>query len=182
MIVNIRGASGAGKTTLARALFGSPQLMPPVPQYMQGRNKPLFYIQNRIDNRGTALATVGHYEITNGGMDTISDVRLAYEVIEERARAGCDVLYEGKTMTDGIARLCALRRAGHDCRILHVATSVEECIRSVRARGHGIAEDSIRKMHDKVWRNVRDAQAQGLRVFSGNREACLMEGRTWLAL
>lgn len=182
MIVSIRGASGAGKTTLARALHASPQLRPPVPQFVCGRRKPLYYIQARDDLAGTPLVSIGHYEIVNGGMDTIDDLDAAYEVIEERARAGCDVLYEGKTMTDGVARMVALRRAGHDVRVLHLATPVAECIRSVRARGHTIAEDSIRKMHERVFRLVRDAEAMGVRVYRGNREACLMEAKEWLAL
>jgi ABC-type glutathione transport system ATPase component len=163
VIISVRGPSGCGKSTLARAVMeqydGETQIRE------DGRRRPIGYLLHRMTGR--RLFVPGHYEINNGGADTISSLDRIYEMIEQYARRH-DVLYEGKTMTDSAARALALVDAGHDVRVLHLTTPVAECARRVRRRlspngtPHMIAPSSIGRMDRRVRVLVRELTTRGV--------------------
>jgi energy-coupling factor transporter ATP-binding protein EcfA2 len=174
MIISLRGTSGSGKSHLVRRVTG---LYPRhIDKYEEGRRNPLYTIHGR-NRDGRCLVTPGHYLIGNGGVDTLRDLEQAYRIIWWAARAGHDVLYEGKNMSDGTAQLEKLIAENITCRVVWINTPVEECIRSVRERGHKIAEASIRKTDAKVR---RDYEKFTCHKIAGDREACFQEIKRWL--
>jgi hypothetical protein len=182
VIISVRGASGAGKSHLVRTVFakyatGGSVLLeyPPNP-----RRRQLQY--GAIHMRGDArLFVPGHYKIANGGVDTIGDLDMAYDLIAKHHAIGCDVLYEGMNMTDGPKRLVELKqRDGWDCRVVLLDTSFDECVASVRERGHSISEKSIRKVYDKSYRDYERFLRAGLRCGVFTRAAAEREVMRWL--
>lgn len=171
MILNIRGASGSGKSTLARKIMDSYGFGDKQPVYDKGRRKPLGYIvydQRRPHVRD--LFVLGHYEIANGGMDTV-DLDAAYAHIAAYAKAGYHVLYEGKTLRDTARNVVQLDRK-HEVRVIVLNTSVDECVRRIRQRKspsgkfHDIAPRSVEAMAKKVARDAVTMEASGVRVYS----------------
>lgn len=180
MIISLRGTSGSGKSTLVRcitALYESDG----VPVHVDGRRKAYFTIHRRADG-GRELVVPGHYDIANGGVDTLDSLDEAYDIARRADSEGRDVLMEGKCMSDGVHHALEMQREKRDIRIVHINISIEKCVRSVRRRGHSIAEHSIARTHDKVLRNVADFRAFGFRVFQGERDDCQRVVANWLGL
>lgn len=144
MIINLRGTNGAGKSTIVHAML---QRFTKRSIYITGRRKPLGYILN--DN----VFILGHYEIKNGGMDTIKSLDEAYAIINEYATNAYDVLYEGKNMSDNPTRLIELS-GREEVHVIIIDHPVEECIHAVRERGHRIAEATIRRLAAKTDREI----------------------------
>ena len=180
MIISLRGTSGSGKSTLTRkvtALYdGDGQ-----PHFIEGRRKAYYTTWTR--GTGTPLMVPGHYDIANGGVDTLASLDEAYELAHEFSSRGHDVLMEGKCMSDGTPHAMTLLRRGHDVRIVHINVPVEKCIASVLKRGHNIAPHSIQKTHDKVLRDMQQFRTLGLKnVRQESREECFKIIKWWLAL
>ncbi len=174
MIISLRGTNGAGKSTIVRTL------MKDYPERheirMIGRRKPIGY---RLSHPGLKDVFVpGHYEIANGGIDTLRDLEEAYDMIEEYDKIGCHVIYEGKNTSDGTARI---RRFTKEQVIVVVITHpVEACIASVRARGHSIREETIHRVSRKVLNDAGELAHEGFSVFRLNRQDALEKCRTEL--
>lgn len=151
MIVNIRGTNGAGKSTIVRSVMG--QYRGRMPVSKRGRRKPIGYTLNRGDE-WPELFVPGHYEIANGGLDTLHDLDWGYELIEEMARREFDVLYEGMNMQESVHRVNRLGKVFGVETVCVVCLSppLDECVRGVRARGHSIQEKTIERLHRKVER------------------------------
>lgn len=152
MIISLRGTNGAGKSTLVRAVTARCALevklgAPP------GRRRSVGTVWRKpgVDRR---LFVPGHYDVANGGIDTLSTLDYAYGLIRENALLGRDVLYEGKNMSDNAQRLINLHRQGHQCYAVLLNVPLEECIRSVRARGHAIAEKTIERLWYKSQKDL----------------------------
>ena len=128
---------------------------------------------------GQVLVTPGHYLIGNGGMDTLKTLDDAYRIARWADGCSHDVLMEGKNMSDGVGRVETLHAEKRDVRVVHLDVPVEECIASVRERGHRISEESIRRTDAKVRRDMEKFQC---RIFSGDRAACLAMVVEWLGL
>jgi len=176
MIITIRGPSGAGKTHLVREIMRDYPIIEP--QFQHGRKKPLNYLLRRRSER--SLVLLGHYEIANGGVDTLSSLSETYHLIRTFDNEGVDVLYEGKCMSDGATGPRALHQEGRDVRILYLNTPINVCVDSVRARGHRIAEKSITQV---AWRCSREYETLGrehLIVQQATRERGLEIVREWL--
>lgn len=164
VIVSIRGTNGAGKSTLVRAVtarYASAQ-----PLTAPGRRKPAGQLWLR-QGPGAGLFVPGHYEIANGGVDTLPDLDTAYDLIRtyaNRRKPQCDVLYEGKNMSDGPARLLALHRAGYACHAVLLQLPLALCVASVRARGHSIKERTIERLWRKSIADCETLRAAGVQV------------------
>jgi ABC-type dipeptide/oligopeptide/nickel transport system ATPase component len=186
MIISIRGTSGSGKSHLARRIMamypGQQDVMAPK------RKKPIMSVFTRDPPTGAILVVLGHYQIANGGIDTIGDLNDVYNTIRTVASTSIttgamDVLYEGMNMGDGTTNFMQLVREGHDARIVHLTTPLEQCVEGVRARGHKIAAASIEKTMRKVDSNVKTFRALRVpNVFAGDREACFNAIKWWLKL
>lgn len=180
MIISIRGPSGSGKSTLVRTItecYDAAQQ-----HFIVGRKKPLFMSYLKL-SLAKKLVVPGHYEIANGGVDTLPSLDAAYSLAREHDNKMTDVMMEGKCMSDGTTHIA---RVQHEKRstiaIVHLDTSIEECLASVQRRGHNIALRSIQKTHSKVLTNVSIFRDMGLHVFSGNREACALHIKELLGL
>jgi len=184
MIISIRGANGAGKSTLVRWIMedftkngGTITTMKYPPE--KKKIKPCGYICRTADQT-KALFVVGHYEIANGGLDTIPSLAYAYELALNHHTMGFDVIMEGKNFTETPTWITDLHMQKLDVRVAMIDIPVKECVESVRARGHKIKEETIKSLHAKSLRQFEIFKHAGVRIFKGDREQCLEEVRKWL--
>lgn len=171
MIISLRGTSGAGKSHLVRRILAA--FPPNEPQFIAGRRKPYWILC------GGRLAVIGHYDIKNGGVDTLKTLHEAYGLAIDLHKK-YNVLMEGKNMSDGTNHVRGLLVSDIDVRVVHIVTSVDECVEAVRGRGHRIARQSIEKTDRKVRQNIADLRAMGMSVFQGDRESCFAHVRELL--
>lgn len=176
MIISLRGTSGSGKSHLVREVVSRYERHRKV--CVVGRRQPYYVLHGR-NRRGQCLVVPGHYEIANGGVDTLRTLDEAYAIARWAANCRHDVLMEGKNMSDGVYHLEGLMEFGLDCRVVHVNVPIEECVAAVRERGHKISEASIIRTDAKVR---RDMERFTCKIFSGNRDECLAKVLEWLGL
>jgi energy-coupling factor transporter ATP-binding protein EcfA2 len=182
MIIKLLGTNGAGKSTLVRTIMRDYQVAGDVitVQYPseEGRKlRPQGYICRANFRR---LFVLGHYEIANGGVDTLPSLDYAYKLALTHHELGSDVMMEGKNFNDSAARTLILIKNKLDVRVVLLDLGVDLCIQSVRERGHNISEDTIRKLHKKSRDQYSIFQNAGATTFKGGRSQCLAEVRKWL--
>lgn len=181
-IISLRGTNGAGKSTIVRAIM---KLYDQKRENMvMWRRKPLSYVLGKLRSEDGAIVMreelfiPGHYEIANGGVDTLADLDSAYDLIREAYEQKYNVLYEGKNMSDSVNRLAEFPKT--DVAVIVVDHPVDECIASVRARGHSIKEETIRRLHTKVNNDALKFIELGFQVHRLNREQALAHVRELL--
>lgn len=151
-IINIRGTSGSGKSTVARQLMA---LYEPNPlRYREpGRKQPLGY---RYKHPGPVLcwaedparyrdlAVVGHYETDCGGADTIPDYDKLMKLVMAGMDAGMDVLFEGLLFSGDVKHTAELREyAEKQGTMLHVVAmqmDLDLCVESINIRRNAKAQ------------------------------------------
>src|SRR6266576_2151350 len=151
MIISLRGTSGSGKSHLVRQVTNRYERHRE--WHKLGRVKPYYVVHGR-NPRGRCLVVPGHYEIANGGVDTLKTLDDAYSIAQWAARQEFDVLMEGKNMSDGVGHVNGLMCEKFDVRVVHIDEPIEQCVQSVRARGHSISEHSIQRTDAKVKRDM----------------------------
>lgn len=177
MIISLRGTNGAGKSTIVRAvmkLYDSREQV----LYDPPRRRPLGYLCKW--EGATPLFVAGHYEIANGGVDTLRSLDETYAMIRERDDAGRHVLYEGKNMSDGARRLLELSGEGRRVVVVLIDHPVDECESAVRARGHNISTKTIRRLHVKSEKDYQRFQEAGVTCFRLSRSKALAQVRELL--
>lgn len=137
MIVTLRGTSGSGKSTLARRImehypYGEPA-------WTAKRRNPLYYELKRVSpatcsQQGRTLRVLGHYATPAGGGDTLDGLDQISGLVQDGHDWGHDVLYEGLVVSSDFLRVEAMHRADLPVAVVGLATSLEECIDSVRTR------------------------------------------------
>ena len=181
MIISLRGTNGSGKSTIVREIMR--MYRAEVKIEYRGRRRPVGYIMLPKDFSETRLFVPGHYEIANGGIDTLPSLDYAYGLIRVHAlELGSHVLYEGKNMSDGVNGLVALHEEGLEVAVAWLREPVDLCVRSVRERGHKIKEETIRKLHDKCERQINIFRGYGIEHFVGDRAETLEQVKRWLKL
>lgn len=184
MIISLRGSNGSGKSTLVRDVMRSwldsggtivKVMYPPD----QNKRVPLGYICISADET-RRLFIVGHYGIPNGGVDTVPSLAYAYDLAVRHHELGSDVLMEGKNFTEPTKWLIKLHERGLDVRVVLLDIPIEECIASVRKRGHKIQEKTIRSLHAKSRNQFEVFSSAGLRTHRGDRRSCLERVQAWL--
>jgi adenylate kinase family enzyme len=88
-VIKIHGCSGAGKTTLVRAIMSKYGAVPCYPEDSKATKPEAYETAAKI-----GAYILGSYENVCGGMDTISDVRDALKLIDKYYRRG-HVIHEG---------------------------------------------------------------------------------------
>jgi len=184
MIISIRGTNGSGKSTLVRWIMddfakngGGVTMMKYPPE--KHKRKPMGYLCRNADQT-KALFVVGHYEIDNGGIDTVPSLDYAYDLALNHHMIGFDVIMEGKNFTESTAWLIKQHENELDVRVVLIDTPVKECIKSVRKRGHKIQEKTIRALHARSRVQFKVFQKAGILSFKGSRAQCLSKVRSWL--
>jgi hypothetical protein len=142
MVINLRGTSGAGKSTIVtevmkRYEFKQPlsasDVLTAVPalEVKETRRQPLGYRLHNQNRR--ALWIPGHYEIACGGCDTIQKVDDVYKTISWFAGLGCDVLFEGIMVQDDVRRAIDLAQH-HRLLVIALTTPIDECLKAIQSR------------------------------------------------
>lgn len=146
-IINIRGTSGSGKSTVARDIMAL---------YTGGRRKffsperkqPLGYTLNRgtVSKTGRGLAVVGHYETPCGGCDTITSMDRIFDLVRISHTAGYDVLFEGLLISAEVNRMAQLHLDGLPTHVVLLDVPLEECLRSVNERRRRQYDDRLGRL------------------------------------
>jgi energy-coupling factor transporter ATP-binding protein EcfA2 len=131
MIINLRGTSGSGKTTILRQITA---LYPHKVSFREaGRKQPIGYLFSRKE--GKPLAVVGHYETPCGGCDTIHSMDKIFELVEQaKQNYRADVLFEGLLVSEDFQRSVALINNGHNPLFINLSVPIDVCLASVNAR------------------------------------------------
>lgn len=162
MIVSLRGGCGSGKTHIVRAVMAEREMEP---VYAPSRRAPVGYVDS-------TLFVAGHYETTNGGLDTLPHVDYAYELIRDYGICEeMDVLYEGRCMTVDLHHVRGLLE--YPFVAVHLTTSLESCVSSVRERGHTMATSRIESAWRKCDRDAVRLEEMGAKVVRAARVSAL---------
>ncbi len=181
MIISIRGTSGAGKSTIVRAVMeaygGSFNRI-----MVEKRKRPIALLAvNPNKNLGQlgvtsrSLFILGHYDIPCGGADTISGNDKIYGMVEDAATAGHDVIFEGRIIGVDVKRTAELAK-DHEVRVYHITLPLEECLASINIRRRAKNPEAtdvnpknstnIFKQIPRTMARLRDTQAY---CYSGTR-------------
>lgn len=177
MMINLRGTSGAGKSTVVRGFMSHVQAHMDVilPHFITGRRQPWYY-------SGTAprpWRALGHYETACGGCDTIKTVDEVYRLVQDGLEAGQAVLFEGIMVQDDVRRAVAFNQQFHDMHVIALTTDIEECLRAVRSRREArgdprpLNEKNTRGRAASLERTLRRLRDGGVAVEFHDREAAL---------
>ena len=176
-LVHIRGASGSGKTHLAREVMR--HCGTPVRWKIGGRQKPIALTFPAVN-----LAVVGHYDVTCGGADTIKSKDKCCEVVDEALARGFNVLVEGIFLAVELHRTVELAARGVDRHDVFLDIPMADCIDSVQARrvADGKEPKELKQMEPFYRRIMRTRDRligagidpSTVHVFSAARD--LMEG------
>ena len=130
MIINIRGTSGSGKSTIVREIMKQYPTVCKVKE--DGRKRPLSYSCVKPMHR--PLMVLGHYETPCGGCDTITSMDKIYALVRHAHEEGYDVLYEGLLLSAEVNRCQQLHEDGLPLLVIGLDVPLQECIDSVNAR------------------------------------------------
>lgn len=130
MIVNLRGTSGSGKTTIAKELLrlASPGI---VFRVDKKRKRPEGYWFNMTLR---PLVIMGHYETPCGGCDTIPNYAHLFDMIRRAHDHGNDVFFEGLLVSGDVKWTTALHRDGYPLQVVGLDVPIELCLESVNLR------------------------------------------------
>lgn len=136
MIINVRGTSGSGKSTIVRKVMEKYANRTPIKT--PKKRKPIgYYLEGHDADPAATLVVFGHYETECGGCDTISG-RGMRDLIDSMVRKchelGHDVLYEGLILGGERWRTVKLAKEGLPVLVINLTTDIEECLRCVQKR------------------------------------------------
>lgn len=125
MIIQIRGTSGSGKSTVMRKVMAEivkDSAQPWDPETIETRKMPLYYNRNGV-------IVLGHYEIACGGCDTIGSVPQIFAVIKTLPEFDY-LLCEGLLLSEDVKWTLTVP----DTRVIFLTTDPEECLTRVKQR------------------------------------------------
>lgn len=166
LIIQIRGTSGSGKTTVMRAVMKAiPALTNNTlsEMYVPGRKKPLYYTD------GGSVSIVGSYESTCGGCDTIQGYDLLMSTVRSLYDRG-NVLMEGLLLSEDVKQTLTL--LPRKIKAVFLTTPVDECIKRVKGRRLAagnekpLKEDNTRRRVDVIRRAQDRLEAAGVDCYS----------------
>ena len=187
MIINVRGTSGSGKSTVVRKII---DLFPrKCAIKVPNRKRPLCYVLNRDEANYRPLLVVGHYETPCGGCDTILSINAAYDIVREGHSKGLDVLFEGLLLSADIRRTQALFDDGMPIKVIGMDVSLEECIASVNGRRWRKNPDrppvNVKNTYSKwkaTQRTMEVLTESGLDCHWADRDKAVVLIKEWLEL
>lgn len=182
MIINVRGTSGAGKSTIVRAVLESFKMK--TNMYVDGKKRPRGYICHTPDNQRD-LFILGHYEILCGGGDTISDMNEQFDFIRRADESGQNVLCEGLFMSGESKQFMEMHDDNMELLILGIKRSFTSCYRDANARKRRLAkmrgqkykgdykESGVKGKHKGTQSAMRKMKEHGIQCEWHYRDACL---------
>jgi hypothetical protein len=208
MIVNIRGTNGSGKSTIVRKVMDLYPTRIAIAYPEVNKRKPMGYICSWSCSYPDCSCTVsfpkgykpseetecprskgdttrrlfvpGHYEIQNGGIDTLPSLNYAYELVLKHHELGADVLYEGKNFNDSLERIKIMHQARLDVRVVFIDHPITKCIQAVHDRGHNIKQDTIIALDDKSKKEFVKLRTIGVKCRLLSRQGSFQTIRDWL--
>jgi predicted kinase len=189
MIIQLRGTSGSGKTTIVRTIMEGYQNSNPVCLEIAGkvRKRPAGYL---LDNGPGSkhLFVVGHYETACGGCDTLPDYDTCIQLVRDAHANGHDVLFEGLLISGETRRCAELHNDGLPYTVVCLNTPLQECLDSVNTRRRAKkpdAEDVNPKNTEAKFKIVQRAAEKlaeaGVPVEWHSRDTALSRVRGLLA-
>lgn len=191
MIIQIRGTSGSGKSTIVKSIM---DLYPPCgvkPVMRVGRKRPICYRLDHLEKEEPQLAVIGHYGTKCGGCDTISTPGQSYpiifELIRRNAEEGRNVLFEGLLISGDVKWSSKLNDL--DFLIIELTTSLKDCLDSVNKRRMIRMEGAYTPVnpanteakHKLIGRGCDKLNQEfGIKVERHDREAALVRVRELL--
>lgn len=160
MIINLRGTSGSGKTTVVKNFMDLAVSRNRV--LVKGRDRPIGYSLKmpwQTDRQRTFV--LGHYETDCGGCDTISSTDEVFDRVRAAHGHGMDVLFEGLLIAAEVKRTMALFTDGLPLLVIALDTDIESCVLSVNKRR---AEAWRRRVEETVAKN-QELRAKGKKEF-----------------
>ncbi len=149
MIINIRGTSGSGKSTIVRAVMetyrnGVGGVVHPVydldDQGVKIRKQPLYCLL-RAEGLPN-LTIIGHYETACGGCDTINRMEDIFDLVREAHSRGDNVLFEGLLISADMKRTMKLHLDGLPLHIIALDVPLDDCFAGIMARREAKASKS----------------------------------------
>jgi hypothetical protein len=132
MIIQIRGTSGSGKTSVMREVM---QHFSWEKVYAPKRKKPLYY-------RHKGIVVMGHYEDSAcGGCDTIGSAPQIWKEIQKLDPVEASVvLCEGLLLSEDVKWSIVMNEEEDlgGLRVAYLTTPVEECLRRIQKRRDGV--------------------------------------------
>lgn len=181
MILNIRGTSGSGKSTVVKKLMqelDESNELTKFPIYRLGRKKPVAYHYRIAETRKPFVAIIGHYEGTCGGCDSINTYDECFGRIQKYSDLGYHVIYEGLRQSGDVKQISNISPK-ENTRILYLNTDIETCINSVidRRKRKGNEKPfnekpTIDKYH-VMFKSIKRLTENGIICEEVNRENCL---------
>jgi predicted kinase len=176
-IINLRGTSGSGKSTVVRRVMGHYGSRTPIPK--TGRKQPVGYVC--FSGQRRPLWIPGHYEIPCGGCDTLKSVQEVYDEVQAGLDQGYDVLFEGLMIQEAKASTFISFAKQNNILVIALTTPIEDCLRAIRerrqARGNLEPLDPKNTVDrvERVRRNLFKLQDAGVRVLRLDREAAYLK-------
>ncbi len=124
LVIQIRGTSGSGKTTVARDVIERFKLEA---AYTDGRRNPIWYTKDRI-------CILGSYESTCGGCDNVGAAPACYNLLQEAKKEHDVVIMEGLLLSEDKKWTKQMQDDGDEVKVLFLNTPLSLCINRVKAR------------------------------------------------
>ncbi len=174
MIINIAGTSGAGKSTAMRAIKS--QFSWIAPYYLEYNQDKIMGYCGYLNNKKTVI--IGSYASPTGGCDNIPNLQMVFQDVEEFARQGIDVLFEGLLVSRSKGRLLRLYHQFNprNLFVYYLVTPLEDCIEGInqRRRERGELEPVNRQRTEETFNRVKkivgDLKALGVPVYFVTRD------------
>lgn len=152
MIINIRGTSGSGKTTVMRHFISQCTQGDNIYAPAIGKRKPRVEAIECL-YKGEPVYVLGSYDSACGGCDTINNQNLVCEYIEKYKTQG-HVLFEGLMISHIYERYAAQARLDKDNWLfIMLETPFEKCLQHITDRR--VAAGNTKPLGPKVPINAR---------------------------
>lgn len=137
MIVQIRGTSGSGKSTVMKSVMSKAGNSPWTPVHVSGRKRPLYYVYRPL--KGLPIIVLGHYESACGGCDTIGSARSIYELVDEIRKQfeTSSILMEGLLLSEDV-KWTSQPKYIQETSAVYLDTDVEVCLKQIKHRRESV--------------------------------------------
>lgn len=186
VVINIRGTSGSGKSSLVREAMKGYRRVRPV--HEPDRKRPIYYVLTDHPARPD-LTVLGHYETACGGCDTITEQDRIFELARDAVRRGQDVVFEGLLVSAEFRRTAQLGadlKGVADFYVLHLDVPLAECVAGVQSRRTARGDErplnpkNTESKHKGTRQTCSRLAAAGVHVEASSREGGLRLVNMWL--
>lgn len=185
MIIQIRGTSGSGKSTIIRNLL---DLGAKTSFRVPGRRQPQGYLVAAREAAIGNFCVPGHYETACGGCDTLPGYDTTFSLVRQSLQYAPKVIFEGLLVSEEVRRTIELHEdLPGDLRVLFLNTPVEVCLESIRARraargdDRPLKEDNTRNRIPTIERACEKLREAGVEVYETvSRDEAAAMVKEWL--